>query len=492
MADASLGKAFREELTRNAVDVINRMATLLKTATTHDPNNQTWNAQITALGQSIAPILRSEKMCILEVRQGQFTLNRNLIKANATDFGVIRFVAGEFGKAMIGGIEFKGVPEEIEVKKFAYTVMRYIGMGNTDFHALEQALLKEGVKRMVLIAEDLALPEALFHRDPRVYGVYTFLKGVASVHEIFDGLRTGKSVGFKRAKRFVQAAVDLLTVDKGLLLALTTIKNYDDYLYNHAVNVCLLSLCVGHRLGFSKQKLGDLGLASLLRDVGKATIPKEILDKRGQLTPEEMSQMKAFPFAAVTGLLRFRGFNEGALRQVIVAFEHKFKNDKDATLSPRDFNLYSRISQLADAFDAMTTPRPYRPKPMTPDEALRQLIIDRHVTRADPGLIKAFIHSVGLYPVGTVVLLDTNEVAVVAAPPADMVTMARPRVRLVSDAKGNEIGNAPFVELTEYDEFGEPPRYVRSIAKTVDRWKYGINVSRHLLSDEAAPVVSGL
>ena len=488
----SLAKAFREQLTQNAADVVVRLATILRTATTHDPNNATWKIHINGLASALGPILRVEKAARLELRQGQFTLNEALVRAGYADYNTVRFLAGELQKLRIGSVEFRGLPDELEVKKFAYVVMRASNAFTPpELPAVVEELQREKVRRIVVAPETAgaALTPA---RDPRVYGVYTFLKGIAAVQEVMEGLRTGRSVGFKRAKRFVQAAVDLLTVDRGLLIALTSIKNYQDYLYNHSVNVCLLSLAVGARLGFSKTRLADLGLAALLRDVGKATVPKAILEKQGALTPEEWQQLQSFPFAAVTGLLRFRGFNDSLLRQVVVAFEHKFRSTKDDRLSSRDFSLFSRIAQLADAFDAMTTPRPYRPKPITPDEAIRQIIVDRHVTRADPALIKAFIHAVGLYPVGTVVVLDTNEIAVVAAPPNDIATMARPRVRLIADPAGNELLNAPIADLTEYDEFADPPRYTRSIASTIDRWNYGINVARHLLSDEAAPTLSFL
>lgn len=118
---------------------------------------------------------------------------------------------------------------------------------------------------------------------------------------------------------------------------------------------------------------------------------------------------------------------------------------------------------------------------MTPDAALRQLIINRHATKADPVLIKAFIHAIGLYPVGSVVVLNTNEVAIVAAPPFDVASLARPRVRLIADAAGNEVPGSPLVDLTVFDDANQ--RYLRSIAKTVDRWKFGVNVARHLLTD---------
>ena len=482
----ALGKAFREQLTGYAAVVVTRMATILRTAGTHDPNNAAWKIHLNALAGAVGPILRVEKAAKLVLRNGQFTLNEAMIRSGYQDFTSIRYLADEFHKLGIGWIEFRGLPDELEVKKLAYALRRLAETPDMTHEQVTAELTRENVRRIAVGPEEAAEEIGAGARDPRVHGVFVFLKGIHALREVMEGLRTGRSVGFKRAKRFVHSAVDLLAIDPGLLLALTSIKNYGgDYLSNHSVNVCLLSLVVGKRLGFSRKKLADLGLAALLRDVGKATVPKEILEKQGQLTPEEWAQMKSFPFAAVMGLLRFRGFNDSLLRQVIVAFEHKFRSVADDRYSARDFSLFSRIAQLADAFDAMTTPRPYRTKPMTPDEALRTLIIDRHATRADPTLIKTFIHAIGLYPVGTVLLLDTNEIAGVAAPPSDLATLARPRVRLIATHEGEEVYSAPIVDLTEYDEFADPPRYTRSIAGTLDRWNYGINVARHLLSDES-------
>jgi len=472
----------------HGADVVVRFAIVLKTATTHEANNAAWRVHVRALGAALAPILRSDKSVKVELHDGQFLVNGTLVRNAYADFKSAQFLRGAFAQMRIGGVEFAGPPQEADVKVLAASIHRQSSATAPSFQALLDDLKAKNVRTLLVSpASATSAAPGSGIRDPRLYGVFTFLKGIAAVRDVMEGLGTGKSVGFKHAKRFVQSAVDLLETDRGLLLALTSIKNYENYLYNHSVNVCLLSLVVGSKLGFSKAKLADLGLAALLRDIGKATIPKAILEKQGPLTPEEWAHFQSFPFAAVAGLLRFRGFNDSLLRQVVVAFEHKFRSVRDDRLTERDFSLFSRIAQLADAFDAMTTPRPYRPKPLTPDDALRTIIADRHLTRADPALIKTFIHAIGLYPVGTVVVLDTNELAVVAAPPSDMATLTRPRVRLICDPFGNEMLSAPIVDLAECDESVSPARYPRSISGTLDRWNYGIDVARHLLSDEAAP-----
>ena len=466
----------------SASDALVRLATILRT-TTHDPSSAAWKLQLRGLTTALGPTLVAEKTARLVLREGVFHMNDVPVRVAYYDYTTVKGLSDELHKFRIGGIELTGIPDEGDLEKLVTLFSRHTQNLTPNMRFLAEDLAKEGVRKVVLLPEVAGSAGAI--KDPRVAGVFTFLKGIAAVQEVMDALRTGKSVGFKHAKRFVQDAVDLVHVDPSLLLALTSIKNYQDYLFNHSVNVCLTSVVVGARLGFSKNKLADLGLAALLRDVGKATIPKAILEKQGPLTPDEWRQLQSFPFAAVAGLLRFGGFNDSLMRQVVVAFEHKFRSTNDDHFSARDFCLFSRIAQLADAFDAMTTPRPYRPKPITPDDALRQIIVDRHLTRADPALIKLFINSIGLYPVGTVVVLDTREIAVVAAPPASLATIARPKVRLVADPYGNEMLSAPIADLAEMDP--ATGRYTRTINGTIDRWNYGISVARHLLSDDAAP-----
>jgi HD-GYP domain-containing protein (c-di-GMP phosphodiesterase class II) len=183
-----------------------------------------------------------------------------------SDYGALRQLLGEMHKVRVGGFEFSGLPDESAVKTFARLFQKQATTFAPNFRALVEDLQRENVRSIVPLPEGPGAGAGTTPRDPRVHGVFTFLKGIAAVHDIMEGLRTGNSVGFKEAKRFVQSAVDLLLQDRGLVLALTSIKNYQDYLYNHSVNVCLLSLVVGARLGFSRNKLADLGLAALLRD----------------------------------------------------------------------------------------------------------------------------------------------------------------------------------------------------------------------------------
>lgn len=479
---SDLHRAFREDITAQAIEVATRLAALQRNATLYGPNNETWIPLILGMNRALAIVHRAERGVLLEVTHGQMSVNGNLIRPTFSQFGAFRALAEGLLRCGIGGVRFDAVPTEDELKGFAYALARVEENAESPFKRASEELRKLGVRsvRALPVGPETRLRGANL-RDLRGHALFVFLKGIAAVREVFEGLREGKSVGFKRCRRFVQDAADLLSVDRGLALSLTTIKNYQDYLYNHAVNSCIISLAVGERLGFEKKRLGELGLAALLRNVGEATVPREVLEKQGELSPQEWARFKRFPYAAVTGLLRFRGFTERSLRAILVAFEHQFRSAAERTLTSREFNLHSRIALLADAYDAMTTPRPYRRRPMTPDEALRTLVKERTRSKAGPVLLKSFIHAMGLYPVGTVVLLDTHEVAIVAAPPFDQASLGRPRVRLIAGRDGAEIPGAPLAETTAVDEEG---RFLRTIVRTVDPWRYNVNVPSHLLGIE--------
>jgi HD-GYP domain-containing protein (c-di-GMP phosphodiesterase class II) len=476
---SDLSRAFRDETTPLAHELASRLSAILRNAHVHGPNNDSWVAPIRVLRRALHGLLRAERSVLLETRHGQVFINGSPLRASAGDFGSYQYLAEALGRRGVGALRFEDVPDEAEVKAFAYALARIDPEAEAPFRALTERLAQEGVTRLVPLGPGATSDLGLFEpKDQRDRALLLFLRGIAAVREVMEGLRAGHAVGFRRCRRFVQEAADLLAADAGLALSLTTIKNFEGYLYNHSVNLCLLSLLVGQSLGLERRRLGELGLSALLRHVGEATVPAHVLNKRGPLTPEEWAVFRRYPSAAVMGLLRFRGFNARLLRPILVAFEQGFVRPPSAAGSPQDMNFFSRIARLAEAYDAMTTLRPYRERPLPPNEALRTLVRDQMKAQTDPFLLKAFIRAMGLFPVGTLVLLDTREIAIVASPPPDAASLARPRVRLIARADGTPFDPAPLVDLSSVDTRGLP---LRQIAATVDAWRYGINVAAHLL-----------
>jgi HD-GYP domain-containing protein (c-di-GMP phosphodiesterase class II) len=252
-------------------------------------------------------------------------------------------------------------------------------------------------------------------------------------------------------------------------------------MYYHPVNVAILSLVTGRRLGFTKRMLSDLGMASLFHDMGKLDIPVEIMNKSERLTPDEIAEIKKAPLYTIKYLIRLKDLNLAGLQRMIVAFEHKIPYYKAAVKKSTEggeaLSLYSRIVSIADCFDAMTTSRPYR-EAYLPDEALR-IMLTKDARKFDPILLKVFVNVVGIYPVGTVVLLDTNELGIVFHNSSDPTKYNRPKILMVQDSSGKRVKSKGLLDLSQKDPSG---RYLRSIVRSVDPSKANINVFEHFMA----------
>jgi hypothetical protein len=140
---------------------------------------------------------------------------------------------------------------------------------------------------------------------------------------------------------------------------------------------------------------------------------------------------------------------------------------------PRRLSLFSKIIAVADGFDAATTTRVYQESPWTPADVLRGMR-DNPRLGLDPVIVKAFINLTGIYPAGTVVVLDTFELAIVLSANADPAAISRPLVRILSDAQGNRLSDALHCDLTERDDRAQ---YLRTIIRTEDPERHGIRIA---------------
>lgn len=308
----------------------------------------------------------------------------------------------------------------------------------------------------------------------------TYQRSVAVTKEVINSVRMGRTASVKKVKRAVQAIVDQVLADETSLVGLSTLRDYDDYTFTHSVNVCIFSIALGKKLGLTKLQLYDLGMAALFHDVGKARVPLEVLNKEGSLNDEDWRVMQAHPWLGVLTLFGLRGYGEVPYRSMITAYEHHMKRDLTGypkTLRPRTPSIFSRIIAVADGFDAGTSRRVYNTAPMQPDSVLHEMLNSPR-RGLDPVVVKAFINLLGVYPVGTMVILDTYELAIVAAANADVSEVHRPMVRIISDQGGSITFPGFLVNLADRDAVGTP---LRTIIKVTDPEKYGIRVSDYFV-----------
>jgi HD-GYP domain-containing protein (c-di-GMP phosphodiesterase class II) len=305
----------------------------------------------------------------------------------------------------------------------------------------------------------------------------TYERSVAITNELAESARMGRSASVKKVKRAVQGIVDQVLNNEITLIGLTTIRDYDNYTFTHSVNVSIFAVSMGKRLGLNKMQLFDLGMGAFLHDVGKAKVPLEVLNKAGKLTDAEWQAMQLHPTLGATTLFSFRGYGDIPYRSMIAAYEHHMGVNLKGypkSLRPRDLSVFSKIITVADVFDAATSHRVYRGRdPLKPNEILQELLDDHERLGIDVVLVKALINLLGIYPVGTCVILDTYEVAIVHGVNPDPSHIHRPLVRILFTVDGGKVADAPVTDLAETGPDGS---FKKTIIKVTDPERYGINV----------------
>ena len=201
----------------------------------------------------------------------------------------------------------------------------------------------------------------------------TYSYALASVKEVSQKLASQQRVGMRKIKRMVQNMVDLLMEDDSLFLGMSTIRDYDDYTYTHSVNVAILSLSLGKRIGLSRTSLAVLGICGLLHDLGKVMIPLHIINKPGKLSDEEFPEVQKHPLNSVRQIVKLRGSRDLKDKILLAPFEHHLKYDLSGYPridKKKPVSLFGRILTIGDVFDAITSSRVYRPKAFSPYKTL--------------------------------------------------------------------------------------------------------------------------
>lgn len=228
---------------------------------------------------------------------------------------------------------------------------------------------------------------------------------------------------------------------------LAKIRAHDEYTYLHSLNVARLSVMLGRRLGFQPDHLIDLGWAALLHDLGKLHVPLEVLNKMTKFSPEELSVMQSHPVESLAAFAKTQPVTLQSLRRLCAAFEHHQRYDlKGYPRVGRKLNLhpYSRIVAVADTFDAMTTDRIYQRR-LLPDVALK-IMSQGFGHIFDPLVLQAFITCMGAFPVGTLVRLSNEQLALVIRY-EETSKIDRPVVRLVESRMDLDLSEKRNIHL---------------------------------------------
>lgn len=208
-----------------------------------------------------------------------------------------------------------------------------------------------------------------------------------------------------------ESLINALADKKDIMINIADIKMYDDYTFHHCLSVAILSIAIAMELGLSKQEQYEIGLAGLLHDIGKVSIPIEIINKNGRLTDEEFAIVKMHPIHAATHLKERNLVPHNSYLGIIAHHERWDGNGYPFKLAGTAIPYYARILAVADVYDALTSNRPYR-IPSPPSEAI-EFIMGGIGTHFDDEVVNAFLHKIAPYPIGSRVALSNGHDATV-------------------------------------------------------------------------------
>ncbi|MDR0548642.1 MAG: HD domain-containing protein [Deltaproteobacteria bacterium] len=288
-----------------------------------------------------------------------------------------------------------------------------------------------------------------------------YSRAMSEFSKLNDSINSAKGlVNFSKSRRVVQDLAESLFQNENILLSLSTIRDYDDYTCSHCVNVAILSMCLGRRLGLSKMEVATLGLGGLFHDLGKVDIPIELIRKPGKFTEVEYEEIKKHPLNSVCRILSLNADNAFKSKLFLPPFEHHININHSgypATDLKAPVSLFGRIVAITDLYDALTSSRSYRPVPISPDKAL-EIMVKKSGSEIDALLLKVFINMVGIYPVGTLLVLNTKEVVMVADTPPN-AEAGRPRAYIL-EREEETLKKGELIDLAEKNAKGQFARKV--------------------------------
>lgn len=248
--------------------------------------------------------------------------------------------------------------------------------------------------------------------------------------ELFGEARMGKAVHPDAVEPLVHEISESVTRHPDALISVARLKRHDDYTYLHSVAVCALMIALARRLGLPEEQIQEAGIGGMLHDIGKAAMPLQVLNKPGSLTDEEFRIMKAHPVRGWEMLREGGGASAAALE---IALHHHEKFDGSGYphgLAGEGIDLLSRMGAVCDVYDAISSNRPYK-KAWSPAESIRRMAAWQG--HFDPSVFQAFVKSLGIYPLGALVRLQSDHLAVVLE--QNETALLTPRVRLFYNAR---------------------------------------------------------
>ncbi len=294
------------------------------------------------------------------------------------------------------------------------------------------------------------------------------------VRNVMNEVRMGKSIEGDRVKRAVNSMVDSILRNHDALTSLTRMKSYDEYIFVHSLDVCILSLSMARHLSLPREEMVEIGIGALLHDAGKMKIDPQILKKPATLSEKEWVEVRKHPIYSLEIMETSKGISEQAKQLALQHHERYNGNGYPFGLKGEAISLCGQIAGIIDFYDAVTTDRPYQ-KAVQPHEAVRQLY-EKGLEEFNRLMVERFIQCIGIYPFGTFVLLDTEEMGIVCGVKPEM--LLRPNVLVLYQNSKTPYPQPFMADLTGKGE--QTSWYKRSIIMPLEPEKWNIRIDDYL------------
>jgi putative nucleotidyltransferase with HDIG domain len=439
-------------------ELVRRLSATVHSMDLYAPTHPIVQRSATGFVSAIQEHFGDAQTIIIGFLDGEVVVNDfRLPKATATLTGLVR----DMRERGIEKITFTRGVEESDIRALMEELR-----DKQASSGVHERLVGRGIKRVAVgrvaveetPAEDVGLTAAR-----QIYS-----QAVTGAETIWNQTKTGEQPDPSNARTIIDSLSKLVYQDRTSLMALTALKRHDAYTFTHMVNVTALSMALARSLNIEGPMLREFGFAALMHDIGKVNTPPEVLNKPDKLTKEEFDIMKRH---VIDGAHVLRRTPEVPALAPVVAFEHHLKMDLTGypeKVGSRTLNLCTMVVTVVDVFDALRSNRVYRAGLAT--DRIKAIMQQQDGTAFNRTLLRRFVNMMGLYPVGTLVRLNTDELGVVTRERPD--DPFRPQVRLVRDAQGNLYEGDMLANTWERDSRGD---YPLAILEAIDAQEAGVD-----------------
>jgi len=408
--------------------------------------------QVETLQNGLFTMLQHKKMIKMGLLEGTLFVEDHLLMQ---EFQAATELVEMLESRELAGFEFMAGLSANEIQSLLHLLHSGANKGQ-DF---SDALVSQGVKKIRAVAatdddeDDDQQPRKVYHKALKV------------VDQIFQDVRMGEIPSSEDAINVVKNMAQLTMTEPHAMLALSMLKDYDNYTFTHSVNVSVLALAIGRACKLTEEQLKTLGLGGLLHDLGKLRVDVNIITKPGRLTDAEFEEIKEHPGFGAEIIKEMEGVTPEVMQ---IVHGHHLRYDRTGYPSDAAKDKVSplvEMTAIADAYDAMTTLRSYQ-RPFTPRKAIARLR-DVSGSSLHPDFVMHFIDSLGPYPVGSLVRLDSNEIGLVTKVEPQDTSLVD--IKIIYDPAGAMLDDPYTMQLR--------PGQSRKIIAEVDPQTKGIDVT---------------